>query len=471
MAKSSAAVSIWKDGWRPGQADGQVTPARTASPPEPGPLAREESSRPGSHPPLLPSRPKPKALQDLGVPEIFLADLVMKQAFYLNQFTLGELSGRLKLPSSLVSPLVDYLKAEKYLEVRGPDPLKPASNGLGLTNRYALTEGGKKRAAQLLELDAYVGPAPVSLGDYWQQVQRQSFRGQRVTRDRLQQAFAGLVLTPDLLDKLGPALMSGKPLFLYGPPGNGKTTIALRLGEVWDDAVLIPYALYVEGCVIRVFDEITHKALNHTVSPDTDQRWVLCRRPVIIVGGELTLDMLDLAYNPNLKYYQAPLQLKANNGLFIVDDLGRQQLRPQELLNRWIIPLENRQDFLCLHTGQKFAIPFDQFLVFATNIEPRSLMDESFLRRLRAKVKVDHVSREQFVEIFRQVCLQHQLPFQDQVVEQLLSRYYEKRERPMNGCHPRDLVEHILDYCDFHDQPRKLTPELLEHACQIYFVD
>jgi hypothetical protein len=420
-----------------------------------------------------PDRPLPQSLPELGLPEIFLANLVLKHCFYLDVFHLGELAERIKLSTTILNQLLDYLRKERYMEVRGADPLKPAANPLSLANRYALTDGGKRRAANLLEYDAYVGPAPVSLDDYWQQISRQSIRLTKVTPPRLRQVFQGLVLAPDILEQLGPATVSGKPLFLYGPPGNGKTTMALRLGEIWDDAVLVPYALYVEGNVIRVFDEISHQPHGsaETHAEAGDRRWVRCRRPAVLVGGELTLSMLDLAYNPTLKYYEAPLQLKANNGCFIVDDFGRQQISPQELLNRWIIPLENRQDFLCLHTGQKFAVPFDQFLVFATNLEPRTLVDDAFLRRIRSKVKVSHVSREQFIEIFRLMCQQYQLEFDLEVVDYLLATHYADDHRFLDACHPRDLLEQILDYCKFHQQPPSLTRENLDRACRVYFVD
>ncbi|MGQ9687878.1 MAG: hypothetical protein ACUVXF_03680 [Desulfobaccales bacterium] len=418
-------------------------------------------------------RPLPQSIHDLGVPEIFLANLTLKHCFYLDTFYLAELADCLKLSTTVLTQLTDYLKKEKYLEVRGPDPLKPVANPLALANRFAITETGKRRVANLLEYDAYVGPAPVSLDDYWEQVTRQSIRHGQVTPETLNRVFEGLVMSPDLLEQLGPAAVSGKPLFLYGPAGNGKTTIAVRLGQMWDDVILVPYALYVEGNVIRVYDEITHGAVKSSAAAQeqADRRWIRCRRPTVIVGGELTLAMLDLAFNPILKYYEAPLQLKANNGLFIVDDFGRQQIAPQELLNRWIIPLENRQDFLCLHTGQKFAIPFDQFLVFATNLEPRSLVDDAFLRRIRSKVKVSHVTRDQFIQIFKGVCQTYGVDYDDRAVSYLLVHYYDDGQRSMDACHPRDLLEQILDFSQFHQVPPQLTPENLDRACRVYFVD
>jgi DNA-binding MarR family transcriptional regulator/energy-coupling factor transporter ATP-binding protein EcfA2 len=413
----------------------------------------------------------PQSIQDLGLPPLFLGQLALKHCFYMDVFTLGDLAERLKVSASIISQVLDYLKRAKWIEVRGPDPINPVVSAMGLANRHSLSDGGRRQAAQFLEYDAYAGPAPVVLKDYWRQVTTQSIGAAGVTPDHIHRALKGLVLSAEVLEQVGVAAVSGKPLFLYGPAGNGKTVISQCLGGIWQDEILVPYAIFVDGQVIQVFDEITHaRSAADPGGERVDRRWVRSRRPLVTVGGELTLDMLDLAYKPTLKYFEAPLQLKANNGVFIVDDFGRQRLDPQELLNRWIIPLENHQDFLRLRTGQKFAIPFDQFMVFATNLEPRTLMDDAFLRRLRSKVKVDYVNRSQFVEIFRLCCEQYHLEFEPEAVEYLLGRYYDDGQRPLTACHPRDLLEQVLDYCRFHQLAPRLTPENLDRACHSYFV-
>lgn len=415
-------------------------------------------------------RPIPKDLDELGLPRIFLANLALKHFFYTDMFTIPELVGILKIPYGFVSQLLEYLRKEKYVEILGSDPLTHTAIGLSL--RYSLTSGGKRRAEQLLEYDAYVGPVPVILEDYWDQVGRQTIKFSAVTPEGMQRVLQDLVISPELLDNLGVAAVNGKSLFLHGPSGNGKTSIALRLGQYWQDAILVPYAVFVTGSVIRVFDEMTHRPLAELPAgtEKSDPRWVFSRRPLVVAGGELTLEMLDLIFNPDLNYYEAPLQLKANNGVFLVDDFGRQHIPPQELLNRWIIPLEERQDFLRLRTGQKFAIPFDQFIVFATNLDPATLVDEAFLRRIRSKVRVDYISRERYIEIFRRCCAENRVEFREEVVEYLLSRYYDEGQRSTTGCHPRDLLEQVLDYAHYHQIKPVLSQGSLERAVGKYFL-
>jgi hypothetical protein len=434
--------------------------------------SEEDSGNYPDHPsPCI--RPQPSSIEDLGVPEGFLADLALKHAFYLDVFGLKDLADRMKVNLAIITGLSENLTRDKLLEARGAGARSDKSSFTVLGNRYALTAEGKRRGAQALEYDSYVGPVPVSLEDYWEQVRAQSIQHTEFEMYHLERAFEGLVISHSLLEQLGPALMGGKSLFLFGPTGNGKTSIALRVAKIWEDGVFIPYALYVEGHVIPVFDVITHHPLEEWSGQKGqgmgDRRWVLCQRPCVVVGGELGLSMLDLSYDPKLKFYGAPLQLKANNGIFVLDDFGRQQVPTQLLLNRWIVPMESRQDFLYLCTGQKFAIPYDQLLIFATNMEPGALVDPAFFRRIRAKVKIKGPERVQYKEIFQRICQNFQLEYNDAAVEHLLAKYYDAENRELSACHPRDLVEQMVDFCRFNKKPLVLEPESLDRVCQMYF--
>jgi predicted ATPase with chaperone activity len=436
---------------------------------------KEEENCPDQDQPSLYIRPQPSSIEDLGVPRGFLAELALKQAYYLDVFILKDLADRMKVNLAIITEVSEQLTRDKLLETRAAEARPAKSSFTVLGNRYALTEEGKRRAVQALEYDSYAGPVPVPLEDYWEQVRVQSIQHTEFEMHHLEKAFEGLVVSHSVLEQLGPALMGGKSLFLYGPTGNGKTSIALRVGKIWDDAVFIPYALYVEGHVIPVFDVITHQSVEgwsgQNGSGMGDRRWILCHRPIVVVGGELGLGMLDLVYDSKLKFYGAPLQLKANNGIFVLDDFGRQQVPTQLLLNRWIVPMENRQDFLYLCTGQKFAIPYDQLLIFATNMDPAGLVDPAFFRRIRAKVKIEGPERVQYKEIFRRICQNFQLEYNDAAVEYLLVKYYDDDNRALSACHPRDLVEQMLDFCRFNKQPRVLEQDSLDRVCQMYFAE
>jgi predicted ATPase with chaperone activity len=318
----------------------------------------------------------------------------------------------------------------------------------------------------------YVGPAPVILGEYTKMVELQTIKNIVVSEESVKRAFSHIIISERLLKRLGPAISSGKAMFIYGPPGNGKTVIAETIGKVLPETVYIPYSLIVGGQIITVFDPVSHIPATPEKEADAvDHRWLLIRRPTIMTGGEFTLRTLDLDFNNISKFYEASLQLKANNGLFIVDDFGRQQLDPQDLLNRWIVPLERRTDFLTLHTGMKFSIPFDQLVIFSTNIEPKNLVDEAFLRRIRYKIKIDHPTEEEYEEIFKRVCESNGITFEKEVFDYLMNNFYNELGVRLNACHPRDLIDHIIDDAHYYNHTAQLTKEAIAAAWENYFVE
>jgi hypothetical protein len=317
----------------------------------------------------------------------------------------------------------------------------------------------------------------VPLAAYVAEMHALAGRRSYVDRDRLRQGFSHLVVRDNVFEQLGPALNAGKAVFLYGPPGNGKTVIAEGLGRALGGDMYVPHAIEVDGQIIKVFDPINHESLDADESAATvvtaaqrDRRWVRIRRPVVMVGGELTLDMLDLAYNPLTKFYEAPMQMKASGGVFLVDDFGRQRVRPEELLNRWIVPLESRVDYLTLHTGKKFQVPFDVFVVFATNLDPASLVDEAFLRRIPYKIAVESPSLDEFSQIFELNCQRRHLRYHSVMVAYLQRRHYQPFGRPLRACHPRDLLDQVIAICRYRGIPPKISRELLDRACMSYFI-
>jgi hypothetical protein len=415
--------------------------------------------------------PVPQSFAEIGLPENFLAQLLLKHAFYQYTFTSSEMARALMIPLHLVEVLIEYLKEQKYVDIRPRDILHPGAGHLAAEIRYTLSGPGKENAEQQLEFNSYAGPVPVSLEDYWDWVEAQTMQGVEITEAGVREAFRDYVVPEALLHEIKPALVSGRSLFLFGPSGNGKTALARCVGEIFKDAVYIPYALYVYGQVIRVFDEVIHEPVPPAQEdPRYDARWVLCRRPVVIAGGEMTEAALEPKYNPVSKYYEAPHQIQANNGLFIIDDFGRQKISPQRLLNRWMFPLEARQDFCNLHTGQQFAVPFDQLIIFCTNLDPYALADEAFLRRIRHKVFIGEVDREHYLEIFRQVSEHHDLVFDEDLVQEMVERYYVQYSRPFRACHPRDLIENLTDRARSLGQAPHLTSQDLDSACQSYFI-
>ncbi|MBA2305365.1 MAG: ATP-binding protein [Acidobacteria bacterium] len=415
--------------------------------------------------------PPPATIVESGLNPETLSQLLLKTLIG------GEASGsgladRLKLPYSLLEALVQHARVEKLVEVRG-------ASGVGSAGyRYVLTDLGRDRAQQCMDVCRYVGPAPVPLGQYNAYVRACMSSRVPIDRETLATGFEHLVVNRGMFDQLGPAVNSGKSLFLYGAPGNGKTVVAEGIGRALGTDMYVPHAVDVDGQVITMFDPVNHQrsaptseAISVIAGASQDQRWERIRRPVVVVGGELTLEMLDLTFNPISKFYEAPIQLKANGGVFVVDDFGRQRIPPRDLLNRWIVPLESRVDYLTLHTGRKFEIPFNVFIVFATNLKPESLADEAFLRRIPYKVLAKNPTMDEYCQIFELNCRKRGLAFDPVMVEYLDRRYYQPRGLQMRACHPRDLVEQVVDICRYQHKTPVITRELLDMACGSYFLE
>lgn len=408
----------------------------------------------------------PRRVEDTKLGISFIVDLVVKHLSLLGQCSLSEIVSSTKLSLPVVDEALRNLRKARLVEVTGSG----VTSELGY--QFALTENGKSRAQVLLELSRYVGPAPVVLAEYREMVEIQTIKSILVKEHTVNRAFSHVVIKPDVLRKLGPAVSSGRAIFIYGPPGNGKTTIAETIGGILPDTVYIPYSVLVRGEIITLFDRINHfPGEPEEPAEMVDQRWTLIRRPVVRAGGELTLKTLDLDFNAVNRFYEAPLQMKANNGLLIVDDFGRQLVDPHILLNRWIVPLERRSDYLTLHTGMKFEIPFDLLVVFATNIEPRDLVDEAFLRRMPYKIRVNHPDVAQYKAIFERVCDSYGLEFREESFEYLLYSCYKEAKVNLSACHPRDLVEQIIESARYYEIRPELNRESIDRAWESYFVD
>ena len=415
--------------------------------------------------------PPPGTIAETGLHPDTLSQLLLKT------LVAGEASGtalaeKLRLPYSVLDALVQHARSEKLIEVRG-------ASGTGTAGyRYVLTDLGRDRAMQFLEVNRYVGPAPISLAAYTAYVRGCMAARPYVDRERLATGFDQLIVNRMMFDQLGPAVNSGKSLFLYGAPGNGKTVVAEGIGRALGTEMFVPHAIDIDGQTITVFDPVTHVSLGGTDATTSviataalDRRWEKIRRPVVVVGGELTLEMLDLTFNPIAKFYEAPIQMKANGGVFVVDDFGRQRIPPRDLLNRWIVPLESRVDYLTLHTGRKFEIPFNVLIVFATNLKPETLADEAFLRRIPYKILAKNPTIDEYCKIFELNCRKRELPFDPVMVEYLHRKYYLPRKLQMRACHPRDLVEQVVNICRYQKRELAITRELLDAACGSYFLE
>jgi DNA polymerase III delta prime subunit len=407
--------------------------------------------------PLAPTDPR-----DVGISLATLRDLALKTAYTVSQFNTEWAARQLCLPQVLVGELLEQIRADQLLDVLG------SSGPFGL--RFAISSRGRERAARLLQVSGYVGPAPVSLEAYTAMIEWQLARAPEVTRELVVNSLAELVLPEGDVLLAGLAASSGRSLFIYGPPGNGKTSLGhlihrALLGDIW-----VPHCIAIEENIIRVYDPQLHQAVEVANPPQwsIDRRWVKIRRPLVIGGGEMTLESFDLTYSPSLRYYEAPLHLKANGGMFLIDDFGRQRVAPHELLNRWIVPLENRIDYLTLQTGQKIQIPFRQTLVIATNLDPERVTDPAFMRRMGYRLCLAAPSPDRYREIFERYASRLSIPISPGVVERLLERYASDG-RELRGCEPRDLIERARDICRYTGRRLELDDDLLTLAWTGYF--
>jgi predicted ATPase with chaperone activity len=414
--------------------------------------------------------PKPSALAETGLSEAFVADLISKHILDRGTLTIGELSAAVALSGSIVERILNFMRTEARVEIR---PNMDPNRGLS----YGLTERGRAAALQAMMRSGYIGAAPVPLKHYAQIVRVQTVHSRTVTQNEMRAAFHDVALDHELLDRLGPSLNSGRAIFLYGAAGTGKTYISQKLVRLFRDLVLIPHAISIDETVVQVFDPLLHKVVR-PVSVDTmpmldrghDPRFLLCERPCVVTGGELTAEMLEVRYDPATKLYEAPLQMKANNGIFIIDDMGRQRIQPQALFNRWIVPLEEKKDYLDLGSGKHFSVPFDVVLVMSTNIHPLELADEAFLRRIGYKIQFTPLTVERYAEIWNENCRQFGVVCESRVLDYVLNELHANDKIPLLPCHPRDLLGMAVDYASYADDSRVITEEHLRWAWSNYFV-
>ncbi len=419
------------------------------------------------------SPPNPRTLGDMKLPLVMMRDILLKTMFRKNLDMVSDLSKAICLPIPITQELIDMAREQKLLEATGT---LNANNGNEMG--YQLTDVGKSRALDALSQSEYFGAMPVPLDVYREQVKRQSIRNILVTRQELTDAMGHLILPDTLLDQLGPAVSAGRSILMYGPPGNGKSSISNGIRDALGDRVYVPRAIEYAGQVITVYDPIVHTALDDIVDDQTslrrakrfDQRYVCCERPTVVTGGELSLSMLDLVYNPTARTYQAPLQLKSTGGIFIVDDLGRQEEPPQALVNRWIVPLEEGKDILGLQSGEKFEVPFDTLVIFSTNFHPNEIFDQAALRRIFFKIKIDGPSQENFLKIFALVARKKGMPLNEAALVHLLKVKYPTINNIYANYQPVFLIDQMMAICEFEGIPYQMRPDLIDRAWANMFV-
>lgn len=416
---------------------------------------------------------EPDTVEDLHIPQSIVIDLILRLLFNEGNVALARFVEVLKIPSRIIDTIILWMQKEHLVEV------SKASGELGrLAYVYTLTNAGEQRARDSLERSQYIGPVPVPIHYYNRGIELQSNHRRRVSSEQVKESLKSLILASDFHRRIGPAINSGSSLFLYGPPGNGKTTIAQTVGRLiaGTDPIWIPYSLTAGGHIIQIHDRLVHKQVQVEGGRTSDlgrfdRRWGLFERPSVTVGGELKMDALDLRFDPIAKMYEASLQLKANGGMFLLDDFGRQQVSPTDLLNRWIVPLENQVDYLRLHSGQTIVVPFRMLIVFSTNLDPHQLVDDAFLRRIQMKVQVESPDDKLYYQIFLMMCKTLEIPFDRDVFLYLIQNWYRQCGRTMQAVHPRDILRTVQALCEYEGKQPRLTPELIDEACRSYFVD
>jgi hypothetical protein len=419
--------------------------------------------------------PPVQSLADTGLDANFIMTLMLKAMYVYGLASAGELAGEIKLPAALLRSLMETTRERGLIESLGTPGLNP-----GAEIRYALSAKGKAWITDALAQSQYVGPAPVPLVTYQAQTGKQRITNDRVDSSELGEALKSMVLGEELIRSLGPAVNSGRSMLLYGPPGNGKTSIAVALSKCFSQNIYVPYCVEVDGQIIKIYDPTIHEAVAGAGGPDkadgarsavlrqidTDQRWVLCKRPIAITGGELTLEMLDLRFNPVTRFYEAPIQVKTNGGVFVIDDFGRQIVTPEQMLNRWIIPLERGLDYLTLNTGKKFPLIFDGLVMFSTNFPPGQLMDAAGLRRIPYKFMIDAPSPDEFSRIFADICAAYGFDYDPDIVAFLMETYFDTGRLVLARFQPRFIIDHVIASCRYEGSPIRLDRELVTEAAE-----
>ena len=424
--------------------------------------------------------PVPSSLEDLGLQATFIFEMVLRTLFLRGQQTGGALADLIRVPFGVLNPLMQQMRKQSLIDIVG----QRGSSGDASFLYEIKPPRGQDALKEALDKTAYSGPTPVPFADYVESVLAQTVKKIVVTRRSIQKAFADLIITEDVFNEIGPAINSASSIFFFGYPGNGKTSVAERITRLMGDHIYIPHAVEANGQIIRLYDPIQHTAvvdeapveglegLDNVLKQggDYDRRYIRVKRPTIVVGGELVMPMLDLKYNPVGKFYEAPLQMKSNGGIFMIDDFGRQQVRPMDLLNRWIVPLEKKYDYLTTTTGTKIEVPFDEILIFSTNLDPNQLADEAFLRRIKFKIEIRDPTEEQYRKIWELVCKGRRVEFDSAGVDYLVNKWYLPVGRPFRMCQPRDLLDQMMSIAKYNMERVNFSPDLIDAACATYFI-